>query len=255
MSKSAGNFQRITELEGDGIDPLAFRYLCLTARYARKVSFSDASLAAAAAGLESFRAGLRELGSPPSAGPWTPAPPLVAGRSADRPVGRADGPAGHGGEDGPQRLPPGDRAHSPAGPLSAAGRSLHERFVTAIDDDLDFPAALRVAREALRAPLAREERRWLLLDWDAVLGLDLHRVWEGGRAALPAGAAPLMAARSAARAGRDFGEADRLRDELRRLGVEPIDRPDGSSDWQPAAQSDGGETARSSRVRNRSRTR
>ncbi len=40
MSKSAGNFQRITELADEGIDPLAFRYLCLTARYARKLNFS-----------------------------------------------------------------------------------------------------------------------------------------------------------------------------------------------------------------------
>ena len=34
MAKSAGNFQRVTELAERGLDPLAFRYLVLTSRYA-----------------------------------------------------------------------------------------------------------------------------------------------------------------------------------------------------------------------------
>jgi cysteinyl-tRNA synthetase len=50
--------------------------------------------------------------------------------------------------------------------------------------------------------------------------------------ALPAGAGELLAARSRARAGQDWPAADRLRDELRELGVEPIDRADGTSDWR-----------------------
>ena len=45
MAKSAGNFQRVTELIDEGIDPLAFRYLVLTSRYAHKLNYSDASIA------------------------------------------------------------------------------------------------------------------------------------------------------------------------------------------------------------------
>ena len=45
MAKSAGNFQRVTELVERGIDPLAFRYLLLTSRYSRKLEYSDRSLA------------------------------------------------------------------------------------------------------------------------------------------------------------------------------------------------------------------
>ncbi len=66
-----------------------------------------------------------------------------------------------------------DRAAAPAAPLSAAGRALHDRFVAAIDDDLDMPVALALLREILRAPIADDERRWLILDADLVLGLDL----------------------------------------------------------------------------------
>jgi cysteinyl-tRNA synthetase len=49
----------------------------------------------------------------------------------------------------------------------------------------------------------------------------------------PARAQPLLEARVRARAARDWVEADRLREALHQLGVEPIDRADGSSDWQP----------------------
>src|SRR5512135_883998 len=62
MAKSAGNFQRITELADRGVDPLAFRYLCLTARYAKHLDYSDASIAAAAGGRASLREQLRRLG-------------------------------------------------------------------------------------------------------------------------------------------------------------------------------------------------
>src|SRR5439155_17262225 len=75
MAKSAGNFQRITDLAAEGIDPLAFRYLTMTARYRRPLDYSDASIAAAASGLESLRSRLRALGPPPAEGPWRPAQP------------------------------------------------------------------------------------------------------------------------------------------------------------------------------------
>ena len=97
MAKSAGNFQRVTELVDRGLDPLAFRYLVLTSRYSRKLEYSDRSIAAAAAALESLRAGLRSLGPPPADGPWAAPPVLRAGRAGDRPDGVAAGVAGHGG--------------------------------------------------------------------------------------------------------------------------------------------------------------
>jgi cysteinyl-tRNA synthetase len=141
MAKSAGNFARITELAAAGHEPLAFRYLCLTSRHGRSLSFSEESLAAAGRALASLRAGLRGLGPPPDDGPWRPPPALEAGRAPDRPVGRATAPSGHGaGEGGTAWIAGLDRAHAPDAPLSAAGRALRERIVAAVDDDLDGPA-------------------------------------------------------------------------------------------------------------------
>ncbi|HEX4898629.1 MAG TPA: hypothetical protein VFV53_09765, partial [Candidatus Limnocylindrales bacterium] len=136
MAKSAGNFQRITELAEAGTEALAFRYLCLTARYSRRLDYSDESLAAASTALTTLRSRLRALGPAPADGPWAAPPVLAAGRAPDRPAGDAPGIRGHAAPDGHLDPPVMDRATEPAAPLSATGRELHERFVEAIDDDL-----------------------------------------------------------------------------------------------------------------------
>ena len=233
MSKSAGNFQRITELVDEGIDPLAFRYLCLTARYGRRLDYSDASLSAAAASLDGLRERLQALGLPPVDGPWAAPPPLIAGAAGDRPDGDAAGVAGHGssGAEAPLR----DRAHAPAAPLSADGAALHARLAAAFDADLDLPRAVATAWSIARSNLPVDERRWLLLDADFVLGLDLHRVWDvadkGARSWTPGvEARARIEAREAARAAGDYALADSIRDELAGWGITLIDRPDGSTE-------------------------
>ena len=70
MAKSAGNFFRIAELEEQGIDPLAFRYLALQAKYRTKLNFSAEGLAGADRALRSLREHLADWsggGGPPSA--------------------------------------------------------------------------------------------------------------------------------------------------------------------------------------------
>jgi cysteinyl-tRNA synthetase len=234
MAKSAGNFQRITELVEEGIDPLAFRYLTLTSKYGRKLEYSDRSLTAAAAALDSLRGRLRALGAPPATGPWAAHVPLVAGSAGDRPIGVASGTAGHGHGAG---FIPHDRAGTPVAPLSAAGRELHDRFVRAIDDDLDMPGALALVREMVRSRLASDERRWLILDADLVLGLDLHRVWDepaNAGAHVPDRISSLVAERTAARETRDFARSDAIREELAKLGWIVTDEPAGSRVQQRA---------------------
>jgi cysteinyl-tRNA synthetase len=232
MAKSAGNFQRVTELTERGIDPLALRSLALTSRYSRKLEYSERSIEAAAAALESLRAGLRTLGAPSAEDPWKAPPVLRAGSAGDRPEGVASEVGGHGGEPAFELS---DRAGAPAAPLTSQGGELHDRFVAAIDDDLDMPVALALLREILRAPLSEDERRWLILDADFVLGLDLDRVWveaadEGiGEEEADPGpdVADLVAARTVARQDREFALADALRDEIEALGWDVTDAASG----------------------------
>ncbi|GAC1334353.1 MAG: cysteine--tRNA ligase [Candidatus Dormibacteria bacterium] len=56
MAKSAGSVIRITDLSAMGFDPLAYRFLCMTARYRVKLSFSQEIIESAQRGLMGVRA-------------------------------------------------------------------------------------------------------------------------------------------------------------------------------------------------------
>ena len=60
MAKSTGNTYLITDLEGRGFDPLAFRYLCATAHYRSRLNFTLPSLRAAQRGLVRLRQKLHD---------------------------------------------------------------------------------------------------------------------------------------------------------------------------------------------------
>ncbi len=55
MAKSTGNSYTLTELEERGFEPLAFRYLCLTAHYRSRLNFTFQALRAAQRGLARLR--------------------------------------------------------------------------------------------------------------------------------------------------------------------------------------------------------
>ncbi|MDR8726814.1 cysteine--tRNA ligase [Burkholderia pseudomultivorans] len=55
MSKSSGDFVRLQTLQDRNVDPLAYRYLCLTAHYRSKLHFTWASLDAAQTALNRLR--------------------------------------------------------------------------------------------------------------------------------------------------------------------------------------------------------
>src|SRR5215470_4435339 len=61
MAKSAGEFLRVTSLVERGYDPLAYRYLCLTAHYRGQLNFTWDALDAAAVALDRMRNGVYAL--------------------------------------------------------------------------------------------------------------------------------------------------------------------------------------------------
>ena len=65
MAKSAGNFFRISELEEQGFDPLAFRYLALQAKYRTKLNFTTELLAGADRALRHLRERMADWSSDP----------------------------------------------------------------------------------------------------------------------------------------------------------------------------------------------
>ena len=67
MAKSAGNSFILADIESQGIDPLAFRYLCLTARYRTRLNFTFTALKAAQHALLRLRNRVWEWGRAPAA--------------------------------------------------------------------------------------------------------------------------------------------------------------------------------------------
>ena len=90
-----------------------------------------------------------------------------------------------------------------------------ERFATALDDDFSTPAALAVLHEWRDHELLRRAL--------SVFGLESL----ASEAQAPAEIVELAERRRAARAARDFDEADRLREELARAGWEARDEAEG----------------------------
>ncbi|MDR0588370.1 MAG: cysteine--tRNA ligase [Burkholderiales bacterium] len=69
MAKSAGEFLRVQSLIDRGYDPMAYRYLCLTAHYRKQLSFTWDALDAAAVALDRLRHGFFSLPADPHALP------------------------------------------------------------------------------------------------------------------------------------------------------------------------------------------
>jgi len=61
MAKSAGTFIRLADVTARGVEPLAFRYLCLNTHYRQKLNFSWEALAAAQTGLDNLRERVLEI--------------------------------------------------------------------------------------------------------------------------------------------------------------------------------------------------
>ncbi len=121
-------------------------------------------------------------------------------------------------------------------PSQAMAPAYRDEVLAAFDDDLDTPRALQVLRRLEKDDDVAPGAKFETFAWaDRLLGLDLAR--DVGRAKpvaeLPDGAQELLDARAQARAGKDFGESDRLRDALAGLGVVVKDTKAGQ-EWSPA---------------------
>jgi cysteinyl-tRNA synthetase len=217
MSKSLGNVVRLREAL-EKVDAEGLRYFLLSTHYRGPLEFSDKSLADSEGRLEYFYETLKKVD--------------------ERLAGKDFG----------------------AGPLHGDPAKALAEFEAAMDDDFNVPGALGAVSAMFNAmneltdkPPVKDKalvgrtlaaQRAVIAKVSGVLGLfaDAPADWLLRRRARQvqrkgldvAQIEALIAQRQAARAAKDFAASDRLRDELKALGVEVRDLPTGP-EWKVAS--------------------
>lgn len=191
MSKSSGEFLTLSLLEEKGYSPMVYRFFCLQSHYRKSLVFSYENLDNAKTAYEKLLAKIAQLSE----------------------SGEVD---------------------------KAAFAEQKANFVKALDNDLNTSLAVTAVYDVLKAPTNDATKLALLRDFDAVLQLDLV---EGAKAFRKESTeeAPAaddewtrrieerIAARRAAKAAKNYAEADRIRAELAAEGVTLIDTKDGTT--------------------------
>ncbi len=192
LNTGGGGFLTMQSLVDQGIDPMAYRYFCLQAKYRAQLNYTDEAIQAAAHGLE----GLYDF------------------------VARAAG----GTKDEGRRT-------KENGSVAEWQQPFVDKFVASINDDLNMPGAMAAVYELIAEANRRDEAAAILptlYDWDQVLGLRLEETASNRLAeTLPADLQNLIDQRQEARKSRDFARADSLRAELRKAGIEVEDTAQG----------------------------
>ncbi len=194
MSKSLGNIIYINGLIEKGYSPAAIRYVLLSTHYRQKLNFTLEVLDAAENTLKRFDDFLFELD------------------------------------------------HVKKGSLSAtvkkAVKTMLEKFETSMDDDLNISPALSAVFDGIRninriklgTPLTESDKIEIITALqrvDGVLGVIFYR----SKTSVKVDESFIrekIAERNAARANKDWALADKIRDELDAMGVELLDRKDGT---------------------------
>jgi cysteinyl-tRNA synthetase len=118
-----------------------------------------------------------------------------------------------------------DVARAGEAPAGAADPAFREKFLEAVNDDLNMPRGMAVIQEMLKSDIPNSEKHATILDFDRVLGFGLGQVDKPRE--IPPEVRKLVEARRQARMSKDFAASDRLRGEIQALGYEVKDTRDG----------------------------
>jgi len=99
------------------------------------------------------------------------------------------------------------------------------KFLEAVNDDLNMPRAMAAVQELLKSNINDGQKYTTILDFDRVLGLNLDNLAQ--HEDLPSEVQKLVDARQKARDAREWEASDRLRDEIQALGYMVQDTPEG----------------------------
>jgi cysteinyl-tRNA synthetase len=214
MSKSLNNFYTWDDVAQKGFTPEAFRYLMLTSHYRDKINFTWESLQAAQNALNNLREIVRE---------W-PASTVILGREA---TPESESSVSDSGQVPPMtgsRLSGARVTHSE---ISDIALSVWSKFIEALSNDLNTAQAVAVMWEFVRDQSIEDSvKSELLTKMDEVFGLGLVE-YIGKQVEIPEQVQELVEEREVVRNNKDWPKSDELRDEIKKLGFEVKDTPEG----------------------------
>jgi len=233
MSKSLGNFTTVEQALGK-FSGEQVRFFILQSHYRSPVDFSDAAITAAGQGLERLRGTLATVRR-------------LSGRATEASRGELTAAAEASAQAGPAEITvpasagPAAGSDAPGGTSAEAAaltQTYRSRFLAAMDDDFNTPAAIGHLFDFCReinkhldaggspadAQLFGETLTRLAGE---VLGLKLQQEGSGGVEAAPF-IELLLKLRTALRQKREFQMADQVRDQLQELGVAIEDGKEGT---------------------------
>ena len=200
MAKSAGNFYTLHDLKAKGFSEDSFRFTIQSNHYRKVLNFSFEGLRAAENALRrvrTFRKRMEGDGASFGQGAWK------------------------------DSVEPRQRV-----------QVAREAFWAALGDDLNSPEALAALFTLItdlnaqddRIALTREDRDLVLAFLDETN--QVFACWSHAEEELDASVEALIDQRKAAKAAKNWAEADRVRDELKALGIVLEDRKDGTVTWR-----------------------
>jgi len=191
MSKSKKNFYVLSDLVEKGFDPMAFRYLMLTAHYRDKINFTWESLQAAQNALNNLREQARSWDQPNTVILANEVRPESWDQKQDsEQVGMTN--------------------------------SYYEQFMEALNDDLNTAKAVAEMWNFIKNEDDSSTKAATFLKMDEVLGLKLNE-YIGKQIEAPEDVQKLVDHREKVRRNKDFNKSDELRDEIKKLGYEVLD--------------------------------
>ncbi len=185
MSKSLKNIFTVEEVKEKGFDPLALRYLFLTAHYRDPLNFTWEALEGAQNALNRLKEQVAALKNQEKRTTLSP--------------------------EKNQKL-----------------SEYRDRFIKAVNDDLNMPQALAVVWEALKSSVPSEDKYDLMLSFDEVLGLGLAKTPKLQESKTPSEVLTLVDQREKLRKEGKFEEADEVRKKIGEKGYEIEDTPEGA---------------------------
>lgn len=108
--------------------------------------------------------------------------------------------------------------------IGKINNELKERFLEAINDDLNMSKAMAIVSEVFKYGISNEDKLATILDFDRVLGLGLNKIEEDS---IPEEIQKLAEERQKARNAKDWSKSDEIRDQIKNLGFEIKDTDNG----------------------------